>query len=55
MKIEDIQQQLSEAWHEIGHARAFVGEGRMLAASMAVDRAREALKTAYDELEKIQA
>lgn len=54
MKIEDFQQQLSEAWHEIGHAQELVGRGFYLAAWFAAGRAKEALDAALDALEKIQ-
>lgn len=54
MKIEDIQQQLSEAWHEIGHAQDQLGRGCYLGAWFAAGRAKEALDAAHDALEKIQ-
>lgn len=55
MCIEEIQKALDNAWHEIGHAYAFVGEGRYLAALMAVDSARESIDRAHDALDNIQA
>ena len=54
MRIEDIQQQLSEAWHEIGHAQEYVGRGSYLAAWLAANRAKVALSAAHAALEKIQ-
>lgn len=54
MKIEDIQQQLSEAWHEIGHAQELLGRCYYLGAWLAAARALKALNAAHDALEKIQ-
>ena len=54
MKIGEIQHQLSEAWHEIGHASEQVGRGNYLAAWLAAGRAKEALSAAHAALEKIQ-
>ena len=54
MKIDEIQHQLSEAWHEIGHANEQVGRGNYLAAWMEAGRALEALSAAHAALEKIQ-
>ena len=54
MTIEEIQKNLETAYHEIGHAYAYVGDSRFLAAEMACDRARAALNVAADALEKIQ-
>ncbi len=54
MSVEEIRGQLETAFHEAGHAFAYVGEGRFLAAEMACDRARAALNVAADALEKIQ-
>lgn len=55
MAIEEIQRQLSEAWHEIGHAQEQVGRGCYLAAWLDAGRALRALNAAHDALEKIQA
>ena len=54
MTIAEIQKNLETAYHEIGHAFAYVGDSRFLAAEMACDRARAALNVAADALEKIQ-
>jgi len=54
MSIEEIQEALDTAWHEIGHAYAFVGDARFLAAEMAVDNARKLLEQASKALDKIQ-
>ena len=54
MKIDEIQLQLSEAWHEIGHARAFIGQSRFLAAWSAVDSARTLIQQVHDALDRIQ-
>lgn len=54
MAIEEIQRQLSEAWHEIGHAQEQVSRGCYLAAWLAAGRALEALSAAHAALEKIQ-
>ena len=54
MKLDVIRSALDNAWHEIGHAYAFVGEARFLAALMAVDRARDSIQLAHDALDGIQ-
>ena len=54
MKIEEIQYQLSKAWHEIGHAQEQVGRGCYLAAWLEASRALKALEVACNALEKIQ-
>lgn len=54
MTIEEIRKNLETAFHETGHAFAYVGEGRFLAASIAVGEAREALQRAHDALDEIQ-
>ena len=55
MKLDEIEHQLSESWHEIGHAQEQVGRGCYLAAWLAAGRALEALSAAHAALEKIQA
>ena len=54
MTIEEIRVALDNAWHEIGHAYAFVGEDRFLAALMAVDSARKSIQLAHDALDGLQ-
>ena len=54
MKINEIQHQLSEAFHEVGHANEQVGRRNYLAAYFAAGRAKEALSAAHAALEKIQ-
>ena len=54
MSIKEIQKALDTAWHEIGHAYAFVGEARFLAALMAVDSARKSIQLAHDALDGMQ-
>lgn len=54
MSIEEIKNALDVAWHEIGHAYAFVGDARFLAAEMAVDKALKLLKSANEALDKMQ-
>ena len=54
MTTEEIRTALDNAWHEIGHAYAFVGEDRFLAALMAVDSARDSIQLAHDALDKLQ-
>ena len=52
MTTKEIQSVLNEAWHEIGHAYAFVGTpGRELSAVQAINRARDSLRLACDELD----
>ncbi|MBQ4385601.1 MAG: hypothetical protein II823_06775 [Kiritimatiellae bacterium] len=50
MSVEEIRGQLETAFHEAGHAFAYVGEGRYLAALMAADNARKAIKLACNGL-----
>ena len=51
MTHEEIQDALENAYHEIGHAYAFVGTpGRELSALQAVDRARDSIQLAHDAL-----
>jgi len=54
MTIEEIRTVLDNAWHAIGHAYAFVGEDRFLAALLEVDRARDSIQLAHDALDEIQ-
>lgn len=54
MKIDEIQHQLTEAFHEIGHANEQVGRGNYLTAWLAADRAKAALEVACNALEKFQ-
>lgn len=54
MSFEEIQNDLSEAWHEIGHAYSDFGGSRYLAALQAVAKARKKINAAYKALEKIQ-
>ena len=54
MTIEEIRVALDNAWHEIGHAYAVVGEARFLAALLAVDRARDSIRLAHDALDGLQ-
>ena len=54
MDIEEIRTALDNAWHEIGHAYAFVGEARFLAALIAVDSARHSIQQAHDALDGLQ-
>ena len=54
MGIEEIRNALEDAYHEIGHAYAYVGQDRFLAAQIAVDKARDLIKLAHDALDKIQ-
>lgn len=54
MKIGEIQQKLSVAWHEIGHAQEQVRRGNYLSAWMKAGRALKALNAAHAALDKIQ-
>lgn len=54
MTIEEIRVALDNAWHEIGHAYAFVGEARFLSALLAVDSARDSIQLAHDALDGLQ-
>ena len=54
MKIEEIRDALEEAWHEIGHAYAFIGEANFLAAQSSVAEARKKINSVYKTLDKIQ-
>ena len=54
MNIEEIQKTLETAYHEIGHAYAYAGDSRFLAASIAVGKARDAIQKAHDALDNIQ-
>ena len=51
MTIEEIKIALDNAWHEIGHARAFIGQSRFLAALNAVDSARNLIQQVHDALD----
>lgn len=54
MSFEEIKQCFYDAWHEIGHAYAFVGESRFLAAQIAARRALDLIKKAHGALDKLQ-
>ena len=53
MSIEEIKNVLERAFHEVGHAYAYVGQARYLAASIAVDEARDSLQLAREALDEI--
>ena len=55
MALDVIRSALENAWHEIGHALAFVGSDRFLAAENAVDSALESLKLVHDALYSLPA
>ena len=56
MTTKEIKQMLENAYHEIGHAYAFVGTpGRELSALEAVDSARDSIQFAHDALEEKMA
>lgn len=55
MTLDVIRSALDNAWHEIGHALAFVGSNRFLAAENAVDSALESLKLVHDALYSLPA
>ena len=54
MKMEELKTALENAFHEIGHAYAYVGQDRFLAALIAVDKAQDSIKLAHDALDNIQ-
>ena len=54
MTIEEIRVALDNAWHEIGHANAYLGQSRFLAALDAVDSARDSIQLAHDALDGLQ-
>ena len=52
MTNEEIQKTLENAYHEIGHAFAYVGDSRYIAALQAVNRARDSIRQAQDALDE---
>ena len=52
-EVEHILAELETAYHEVGHAYAYVPQMRYLAAQMAVSSALEALRKAHDALDAI--
>lgn len=54
MTIEEIQKNLETAYHEIGHAFAYVGQGLYISAQVALNEADKAIHLAHDALDEIQ-
>ncbi len=53
MASKEIQEMLADAYHAIGHAYAYLGSNRVVAASIEVDNARASMKLAKDALDKL--
>jgi hypothetical protein len=52
-EVENILAELETAYHEVGHAYAYVPQTRYIAAQASVSSALEALGKAYDALDAI--
>ena len=53
MTAKEIQELLADAYHAIGHAYAYLGADRPVAASIEVANARASIKLAKDALDKL--
>ena len=54
MSREEIQKTLETAYHEIGHAFAYVGQGLYISAQLALNEANKAIHLAHDALDEVQ-
>ena len=54
MSREEIQKTLETAYHEVGHAFAYVGQGLYVSAQAALSEANKAIHLAHDALDEIQ-
>lgn len=54
MNRAEIQKLLESAYHEIGHAFAYVGQGLYISAQAALSEADKAIHRAHDALDEVQ-
>ena len=53
MTAKEIQELLADAYHAIGHAYAYLGADRLVAASIDIANARASIKLAQDAIDKL--
>lgn len=53
MIVSGIRAKIDAAYHALGHADAYLGADRLVAASIEVDKASASIKLAHDALDEL--